>query len=189
MIRTPSKQSVFGICIFAIAILALLCEFAVTLQHAPKPPVADGMTAPQFQLNSLAREEVSLEQFRGRAVVVMFWSGLRWPGRWFRKLERVSEEFPIDQAAVLMVSVFRDSKYLAIWPEVSLPVLYDEGAETTRTYHAYNRPVIYLIDKEGKVYRSWVRDSRELEEELKESISEVLKPEMEPNESNLSQEQ
>lgn len=186
MMRMPSKQSIIGIIIVAVTILALLFEIIVALQHPASPPVADGMTAPLFQLDSLSGEKVSLEQLRGRAVVVMFWSGLRWPGRWFVKLKRLPKEFANDQVTVLTISVFRNSKYMTTNATILLPVLYDRDTETTRAYHAYNRPVIYLIDKEGQVHRSWVRYSSALDKELKESINDVLNPDTDMNEPDMN---
>ena len=37
------------------------------------PPLTTGVAAPQFELESLTGETVSLEQFKGRPVIVMFW--------------------------------------------------------------------------------------------------------------------
>ena len=37
-------------------------------------PLAEGVDAPQFELESLSGETVSLSQFEGKAVLLKFWS-------------------------------------------------------------------------------------------------------------------
>ena len=75
-----SKERLAGALLFVLAGAAMLSVGAGTALYmrgmAPRrtlPPLAAGTVAPQFELESLKGEIVSLEQFKGRPVLVMFW--------------------------------------------------------------------------------------------------------------------
>jgi cytochrome oxidase Cu insertion factor (SCO1/SenC/PrrC family) len=73
--------------LFAVAVLVLLGAFVVsTLRRYPPsfltrhfrglrtPSIDTGMTAPNFTLPLLSGDTVSLDQYKGRPVLLKFWS-------------------------------------------------------------------------------------------------------------------
>lgn len=82
MKRTISKERLAGILLFVLvvaAIVSIVFNSITQTRGLPpleplKPPLTKGTAAPQFELESLTGEKVSLEQFKGKPVLIMFWS-------------------------------------------------------------------------------------------------------------------
>ena len=75
-----SKERLAGALLLVLVGAAMVSVAAGTALWArgippriPPPPLTTGVAAPQFELESLTGETVSLEQFKGRPVIVMFW--------------------------------------------------------------------------------------------------------------------
>ena len=78
-----SKERLAGALLFvlvgwAIVSVAVGTFFDMQAMLAPgpplPPPLSAGLDAPPFELESLSGEMVSLESFKGRPVLAMFWS-------------------------------------------------------------------------------------------------------------------
>jgi len=82
MKRTISKEWLAGILLFvlvAAAIVSIVLNSIMQTRGLPplgplQPPLTKGASAPRFELESLTGEKVSLEQFKGKPVLIMFWS-------------------------------------------------------------------------------------------------------------------
>ena len=80
MMKKKKTIFVWGlVAVFTVAITVVLVKFppsflARYFTGLRTPPLTAGMTAPKFELESLTGETVSLEQFKGKAVVIKFWS-------------------------------------------------------------------------------------------------------------------
>ncbi len=80
MSKQISKERLAGMLFFVLvgtAVVSVAAREALRMIGRPSrvspPPLAEGAAAPQFELESLAGETVSLDQFRNRPVLVMFW--------------------------------------------------------------------------------------------------------------------
>lgn len=83
MANSASKERLAGAFLFILAGWAMVAVFVGTFfqmsdllgSRTPlPPPLSAGTEAPQFKLESLKGEMVSLSQFKGRPVLAMFWS-------------------------------------------------------------------------------------------------------------------
>lgn len=116
-----------------------------------------GRPAPRFVLRDLAGHKVSLEDYRGKALVINFWATWCAPCRvempWFIDLQRkyasqgftvvgIDQDFPQDLPKV---------PGFAKEMKLNYPVLYGDK----RTYDAYGccdyLPMSYYVDREGTV--------------------------------------
>ncbi|NIP26695.1 MAG: redoxin domain-containing protein, partial [Phycisphaerae bacterium] len=104
------------------------------------PAPAVGHPAPDFTLNNLAGQEVSLSDFRGRPVIVNFWA--TWCGPCRVEMPHLQDSYEAhkdDDLVVLAVNLTkRDDP--ALIPDfmnelgLSMPVVLDETGEVAETY-------------------------------------------------------
>ncbi|MBI5118766.1 redoxin domain-containing protein [Candidatus Poribacteria bacterium] len=83
MNRKISKERLTGVLLLVLACAAMVSVVVgtpIAMRGAfepktpPPPPLKAGVDAPGFQLNSLSGETISLDKFRGRPVLLMFWN-------------------------------------------------------------------------------------------------------------------
>jgi peroxiredoxin Q/BCP len=139
---------------------------------AKSQPLTVGSAAPDFRLPASTGGEISLADFRGKQVVVLYFypkdmtPGCTAEACSFRDLRK---EFAAAGAAILGVSPdpldshakFTEKEHL------NFPLLYDEGGKVATQYGAYgeksymgkthlgNFRVTYLIDQAGKIAQVW----------------------------------
>lgn len=116
--------------------------------------VEKGDTPPQFLLESLVGEPMSLEDVKGKKVILNFWATWCGPCR---------EEMPVFEAydaahedvVVLAVNMtHKDAKLdkvSAFADEFGLtfPVLLDQAGDVTKAYQVLNIPSTYFLNEEG----------------------------------------
>lgn len=130
-----------------VAILGLL------VTSCSAPVVVVGKPAPDFQLPDLDGEEVNLNDFQGKPVLLNFWAG------WCRPceeempyLQQVYEEWS-DQGLVVLTVNLGDSRSevnrFMQSNQLSLPVLLDTKQSLTQKYNVVGIPTTFFIDKDG----------------------------------------
>ena len=113
-----------------------------------------GQPAPSFKLPDLNGTEISLEEFKGKIVLVDFWASWCAPCRMTMPvIERLSKEYP-DDMAILAINMGEPKgvveKY--VFDEaISTRVLLDERGSISATYGARAIPMNFLIDRSGVV--------------------------------------
>ncbi len=129
---------------------------------APPPPlpVLDGQTAPPFSLPTVKGKTVSLADFKGKKIVLLsFWA--TWCGPC--KLEmpmlcNLHKELGDKGLAVLGISSEVDLKNIKYFLEdrpLPYPILHDAKSAVAKPYHIEMLPTTLLIDKTGKVIKTW----------------------------------
>ena len=115
-----------------------------------------GDTPPQFELETLDGEPLSLEDVKGKKVIVNFWA--TWCGP-CREEMPVFEEYDAQNEDVVVVAVnmtHKDSNVEKITDFVNeygltFPVLLDKTGEVSKAYEVINIPSTYFLDEEGMI--------------------------------------
>lgn len=131
-------------------------------------PLKNGTKAPDFFLKSTPDQTVSLSEFRGRPVVLIFYPADFSPvctGE-MSLYNEVLPEFQKHKAQVLGISVDNIWTHLAFAKERNLkfPLLSDfhPQGEVARKYNAYREEdgvterAIYVIDKRGNIFWGYI---------------------------------
>ncbi len=133
-----------------------------------------GALAPDFTLESVTGDEVSLSSLRGNVLLVDFWASWCRPCRQENpNVVKAYNEFSGKGFDVLSVSLDRDS---AAWKKaiaddgLSWTQVIDGTGDIANTYGVTGIPFTLLLDKEGKIIAKNLRGSA-LEEKLKEILN------------------
>lgn len=118
-----------------------------------------GSLAPTFTLKNLEGEEVALESYRGKIVVLNFWGSWCPPCKEeMPYLEAFYKEENRYNAKLLTVNIMQEED---VSPEViqsfvtqngyTFPVLLDEGSQVAQNYGVYGIPQTFILDENGKL--------------------------------------
>ena len=127
--------------------------------------------APDFTLPRDGGEEVSLSQFKGKAVVLFFYPRDDTPGCTKESIGFSEAKADFDAAGAVVLGVSKDSvasheKFVAK-RDLTVPMLSDEHGTTCEDYGVWKEKSMYgkkfmgierstfLIDGEGKIARAW----------------------------------
>jgi cytochrome c biogenesis protein CcmG/thiol:disulfide interchange protein DsbE len=116
---------------------------------------APGKKAPDFQLETVDGETVSLESLRGRPVLVNFWATWCGPCRIeIPVLQHIHEtpEWRARGLAIIAINSGESAEQVGAFVEafnMSFTILLDPGQETGIAYNARLIPTTYFIDKDG----------------------------------------
>ncbi|MBN2241884.1 MAG: TlpA family protein disulfide reductase [Acidobacteria bacterium] len=117
-------------------------------------PVEVGKSAPDFTLKDMVGRDVSLDEYRGRIVILDFWATWCGPCRLtMPMLDEIEKEYS-GEMSVLAINmqepkgVVRD--YI-LEEGLNSRVLLDEDAAIGRQYGVAGIPMQYLVDREGIV--------------------------------------
>jgi peroxiredoxin len=116
----------------------------------------DSETAPAFTLVSLAGKQVSLSDFRGRAVLLYFWA--TWCPVCTRelpaKMEQVHRGFNQKGLTVVAVNMQESRNQVANWvkeKKVTSLVLLDSNGAVSQWYRVTGTPTVILINRKGEM--------------------------------------
>jgi len=133
-----------------------------------KMPLKPGTKAPEFSLNSTPDQKVSLSEFKGKPVVLIFYPADFSPvcGDELTVFNEILPEFKKYNAQVLAISVDNIWTHLAFAKERNFhfPLLSDFNpkGKASKLYNAYrdedgvSERALYLIDKNGVIAWSYI---------------------------------
>lgn len=164
-----SKTQVLALCAAALAVAAGLSIWLMYRDAARTGESSGAMeqrrVAPAITLKDPAGKERSLEEFRGKTVLVHFWAAWCPPcveeiGH-FRELARSLEGKPVGLIAVSLDPKWEDA--LKLLPAEGLPAnlasLLDASGKSAEDYGTYQFPETYLLKPDGDKHRiafKWV---------------------------------
>ena len=145
------------------------------------------ISAPDFTLQNIGGETVSLSDFRGKPVMLTFWK-INCAACQFQMpyIQTAYDEWPNETIAVLTINV--GDSALAVQNyitshKLTFPVLLDSRGGVTHTYGVPGVPTTFLIDSDGilKAYKIGAFQSRQTMEDALESTfpSLILTPKLE----------
>ncbi len=144
------KNAVFISMLLVAALLFAQCS----RDHGCEELPTIGCPAPNFKLSDLSGREVSLDQYRGRVVMLDFWATWCGPCRMTMPLlENLQKEYPND-LRLLAINLREPADMVRDYvrkQSISSEVLLDEKGEVGDTYRSDSIPMQVLIDKQGVV--------------------------------------
>jgi thiol-disulfide isomerase/thioredoxin len=143
--------------IFIIVLVAVLLSVFTMQCYRPAPEAGSveiGQTAPQFKLYDMTGHAVSLDQYKGKIVVLDFWATWCGPCREsMPKLDKIQEEYA-GKMVLLAINVQEPESVVRDYlrsQSLAAKVLLDEDGSVGRQYGAVMIPMQVLIDREGVV--------------------------------------
>ena len=113
-----------------------------------------GNRAPDFTLPTLDGKQVSLNEFRGKMVILNFWQDVQQSRNELSLVQEIYVKWPRDKLAVLAISWKQTqavTQAVATNKGLTLPVLLDESGEVAAKYNVTRSPVTIFIDAQGIV--------------------------------------
>ena len=160
--RARRARSTYGLALLGLAVLV----GAAWLGRARFRPVVPGEIAPPFAVTTLDGEQIGLEQYRGKVVLLNVWATWCAPCREeMPSMQRLYEQLQGKSFEILAVSVddrlrggvpvealraFADEYHL------SFPILHsppDDPRNIQRIYQTTGVPESFLIGPDGVIYR------------------------------------
>ncbi len=142
------------IVIVLIAVVGIVLYIATNLPSSTS--VAAGDPAPDFQLEDLDGNKVSLAGLRGKVVLVNFWATWCPPCiEEMPSMERLHEAMAGDDFVLLALNT--EKKGRTVVPEFlkktpySFPILFDDQGVAQQLYGVYKFPESFVIRKDGTV--------------------------------------
>ena len=144
--------------LFLLLVLGLVLVVVGCSSTPGSTPSTQGVgIAPDFQLQSLDGETISLSDLRGRPVMLNFWAS--WCGPCRAEMPLIQEIFESeewsDKGLVILAVNIGESAATAeefmVDNNLSFPVLLDTSQEIAREYNIRNIPTTLFIDRDGTV--------------------------------------
>ena len=137
----------------------------------------EDMLAPDFQLQDLNGQTISLSDFRGETVLLNFWNTGCIPCRdEMPYLQQVYDEMQEKGLVMLAINIGDSSstvKDFMDFHHLSLPVLLDTKGVVMQRYNVQYIPTTFLIDKDG-VFQAAKVGAFSSKEEIEAGILQVI---------------
>jgi cytochrome c biogenesis protein CcmG, thiol:disulfide interchange protein DsbE len=133
----------------------------ITKQSVPSLTGTSQSRAPEFSLQGLDGEAVSLQSLRGKVVLVNFWATWCPPCKAeMPDLDALQREYGEDKDFVVLgVNVEEDAEAVKSFAEqhrLSFPIVLDrDGSVTTKQFGVRPLPTTFIIDREGFIRDAW----------------------------------
>jgi len=138
------------ITLIATGAIALGCSSPAT-DEAPEI----GRMAPDFQLETLDGQTVSLSDYRGQPVLLNFWASWCGPCRFEMPfLQEAYEQYSGQGLVVLGVNLLEETETVREFVRqegLTFPILLATTQEVPLDYNVRNIPATFLIDSEGRI--------------------------------------
>lgn len=138
---------------------------------------AIGQPIPAWRLKDVEGKEHSLEQYRGKVVLMSFWQDdSEHDARFLVQLKEIEEELRDQPVSVLGVDDFDNvqaARFVADRLELPFPVL-TNGNDFKKEFDAHLTTAQLVIDTEGRLVSVWTGSNQERKKALLDSIRKAL---------------
>ncbi len=149
-----------------LIILALMLLTGCSIDSVQSGPRV-GQRAPDFELKNLDGQTISLEDLRGKAVLLNFWATWCGPCRGeMPYLEEIYQEWSDEKLLLLAINIGESSSQAKDFLQsnnLSLPVLLDIRQAVAEQYNITAIPTTFFIDKDGIIQDKVVGSFRDKE--------------------------
>jgi len=138
-----------------------------------------GSLAPDFTLNDLCGEKVTLSKLRGKVVILNFWS--IWCGPCLAEMPSLNKlylEFKDKGLVVLSIAEDPAEKPLRSYIQekgIAFSILMDKDKKVYFKYSLFGIPVSFLIDKKGVIIEKFIGERDWASPQMKEKVVKLLK--------------
>ncbi len=173
--NTVNSKKIITAC--ALLILAAIILVKCTFPPSRSTGMAEvGYEAPLFKLPDLNGQNVALDQYRGKVVILDFWASWCGPCRMtMPMLEMLQREYPED-LALLAINLQEPPDVVreyVLRGNIHSKVLLDEQGSVAATYGADAIPMHVILDKEGIVRHTQVGYHGGMASQLRAQIEEL----------------
>jgi thiol-disulfide isomerase/thioredoxin len=158
---------------FRVAALILALSLLMISGCSRREALEVGKPAPQFSLPDLDGKQISLEQYKGKVVLLDFWATWCGPCRMTMPvLEKLRKEYA-DSLVLLAINLQEPRDEVRNYMQqqgLKSHVLLDEKGSLGEVYGTEAIPMQVLIDKEGIVREVKTGFSPRLEQQLRQRI-------------------
>ena len=138
----------------AILVMILTSGLLITgCAGGSEPTATVGKAAPDFELQNLDGQSISLSDLKGKPVLINFWA--TWCGPCVSEmpyLQEIHDEWSGKGLVVLAINIGDSSSEAEQFLQnhnLSLPVLLDTGKVVAQRYNIRGIPTTFFIDKDG----------------------------------------
>ncbi|WP_042348687.1 peroxiredoxin family protein [Bacillus massiliigorillae] len=163
--------------ISGFVLLLLISVAIVNAMEEKKEPNLPGLEvgekAPNFTLENLKGEKVSLSDYKGQTVIVNFWATWCPPCR--KEMPDLEKLYQQNNSNVEILAVNTDTNNdVASFVKsmnLTFPILLDHQADVSGQYDIISFPTTYIIDKKGVIVKKQIGELSF--ERLNEMMSEI----------------
>ena len=136
--------------------LLTILALSILFSASAAAQVKEGENAPNFTLKNLDGKEISLNQFRGKHVLINFWATWCGPCKIeMPSLEALYERFKDRNFVLLAISndMFGANivKPFVKAHNINFPVLLDQRLKVSNAFGVVSLPTTFMIDPQGKI--------------------------------------
>jgi peroxiredoxin len=172
-------------------IFLIVCFFLLTGMGTNSPAGTDekpvspseidklgGNKAPDFTLNNLKGEKISLSSFNGKVVILNFWA--TWCPSCIAEMPSLNElyrEMKSDGLEIIAVSTDRSPEVAKKYVRkkgFDYTIVVDEDRKAARLFKVFSLPTTFLIDRNGVITEKFYGEYDWTDKEIKEKISRLL---------------
>jgi len=121
----------------------------------PETGALVGGQAPDFLLPDRYGRQLSLSQFRGQNVLLVFWASWCPPCRTeMASLQRLHDNSAVQNLKILAVNVGETEEQVALFADrqqLSFSILLDAVSDVQQSYGVYQLPLAFLVDDQGRI--------------------------------------
>jgi len=160
----------------AVTLTAMMLSGCTRPPSESEPEVQIGRPAPNFKLPALSGGQVSLDQYRGKIVMLDFWATWCGPCQMTMPLlEKLQKEYP-ENLVLLAINLQEPNDTVRDYVRkqgLNSRVLLDEEGTVGETYGTDSIPMQVLIDKNGIVRHVQIGFSPRMSSQLRAAIEQL----------------
>ncbi len=145
--------------VVAVAAIVVVPFFRSDSSHASGPSALAGTAAPVFALNDDSGATVSLQQYRGRIVLMNLWASWCPPCRAeMPDLQRLSQQYAAAGLVVVGVNEGESPERARAFAQslrIRFPIWIDDQQRYGRLYAALGMPTSVIIGRDGNVVKGF----------------------------------